>query len=230
MPNYSKTIIYKLINYDHPDLVYVGSTTDFTKRKAQHKRFTNSDNQRKVYQNIRENGGWQCWHMIKICDFPCSTAIDARQEEDRQMMELKANLNTIRAYVSSDEKKELKKEYDIEYNKINKEKKNEQCRKYRELHKDHLSIKSKEYYDVNKEKIKEYKQQYQITNKERLNDISKQYYESNKEQLNIKRSEKIKCECGCFVSRRNMSEHKKSLKHQNLSVQSTTIESVSPLD
>ena len=33
MPDYAKTVIYKLINYDYPDLVYVGSTTKFTKRK-----------------------------------------------------------------------------------------------------------------------------------------------------------------------------------------------------
>ena len=37
MPNYDKTVIYKLINYDYPDLVYVGSTTNFTKRKQHHK-------------------------------------------------------------------------------------------------------------------------------------------------------------------------------------------------
>ena len=37
MPDYAKTIIYKLINYDCPDLVYVGSTTNFTKRKQHHK-------------------------------------------------------------------------------------------------------------------------------------------------------------------------------------------------
>jgi predicted GIY-YIG superfamily endonuclease len=37
MPDYAKTIIYKLINYDYPELVYVGSTTNFTKRKQKHK-------------------------------------------------------------------------------------------------------------------------------------------------------------------------------------------------
>ena len=37
MPDYTKTTIYKLINYDYPELVYVGSTTNFTKRKQCHK-------------------------------------------------------------------------------------------------------------------------------------------------------------------------------------------------
>jgi hypothetical protein len=37
MPDYAKTIIYKLVNYDYPELVYVGSTTKFTNRKRHHK-------------------------------------------------------------------------------------------------------------------------------------------------------------------------------------------------
>ena len=57
MPDYAKTIIYKLINYDVPELVYVGSTTNFTRRKQQHKLETNNKNQRKLYVSIRDNGG-----------------------------------------------------------------------------------------------------------------------------------------------------------------------------
>ena len=37
MPNYQNTIIYKLINYDCPEHVYVGSTTNWVKRKQHHK-------------------------------------------------------------------------------------------------------------------------------------------------------------------------------------------------
>ena len=50
MPDYSKTIIYKLINYDYPELVYVGSTTNFTKRKQQHKCgcSNNTNNKKKI--------------------------------------------------------------------------------------------------------------------------------------------------------------------------------------
>ena len=68
MPDYSKTIIYKLINYDYPELVYVGSTTNFTKRKQQHKsRCLNSNEKNynlKVYVSIREYGVWENWNMI----------------------------------------------------------------------------------------------------------------------------------------------------------------------
>jgi len=70
MTDYSKTIIYKLINYDYPELVYVGSTTNFIKRKQNHKKNSclNSNIKQtnlKLYQVIRNNGGWENWNMIK---------------------------------------------------------------------------------------------------------------------------------------------------------------------
>ena len=69
MPDYTKTIIYKLINYDYPELVYVGTTTNFTKRKQKHKESCLNEKSKKhnlkVYTNIRENDGWKNWSMIK---------------------------------------------------------------------------------------------------------------------------------------------------------------------
>lgn len=38
MPDYSKTIIYKIQHEDDESLVYVGSTTNFTRRKCEHKK------------------------------------------------------------------------------------------------------------------------------------------------------------------------------------------------
>ena len=99
--DYSKTIIYKLVNYDCPDLVYVGSTTNFTKRKQHHKDAVYNTNSRKynykIYTTIRENGNWESWIMIKICNYPCNDNHEAKLEEDRHKMELKANLNMRKA-------------------------------------------------------------------------------------------------------------------------------------
>ena len=145
MPDYTKTIIYKLINYDCPDLVYVGSTTNFTKRKHNHKR-ASEVNSSKVYETIRNNGGWESWAMIKICDYPCLSSIEARQEEDRHMIELKANLNIKRA-------ERTQKQYNID----NKEE-------------------IKQYKKDNKNKIAEYLKQYRTNNKEKLNEQRRQYY------------------------------------------------------
>jgi len=105
MPNYANTIIYKLINYDCPDLLYVGSTTNFIKRKQQHKQTCKTGNT-KLYKSIREHGDWDSWVMVKISDYPCTSIAEARMEEDRVMIELKANLNMVRAYTTKQQTKE----------------------------------------------------------------------------------------------------------------------------
>ena len=45
---------------------------------------------------ICNNGGWMNWIMIKICDYPCNDKRQAELEEDKYMMELKANMNSHR--------------------------------------------------------------------------------------------------------------------------------------
>ena len=110
MPNYAKTMMYKLINYDCPELLYIGSTTNFIKRKQRHKGESKKSNV-KVYRTIRENGGWESWSMIKISDFPCTSNIEARMEEDRLMCEMKSNLNSIKAYRSPEQKIEQNKQH-----------------------------------------------------------------------------------------------------------------------
>ena len=42
---------------------------------------------------MRQNGGWSCFRMIQIKKFPCDNKREAEAEEDRIMMELKANMN-----------------------------------------------------------------------------------------------------------------------------------------
>ena len=57
--DYSKTVIYKMQHVDNPELLYVGSTTDFTRRKAGHKSVCNNANDKlyniKLYSMIRDN-------------------------------------------------------------------------------------------------------------------------------------------------------------------------------
>jgi hypothetical protein len=58
--------------------------------------------------------------MIKICDYPCNDKREAEFEEDKHMMELKANMNTYRASRTKEQfyvdNKDKIKEY-YEYNK-----------------------------------------------------------------------------------------------------------------
>jgi hypothetical protein len=154
--DYSKTQIYKIINYDCPELVYVGSTTNFTKRKQQHKTAvfnTNSPKYNiKLYVSIRDNSGWDNWKMIVICDYPCNNKRKAELEEDRHMMELKANMNMKRASRTMKQYYEDNKDKKKQYKEINKDKIKEQMKQYREDNKDKI----KEYRENNKDKKKQW--------------------------------------------------------------------------
>ena len=70
MPDFSKTVIYKKINHDYPNLIYIGSTTNFATRKGVRKSVTHKNMTSKLYENIRCNGEWESWEMIKYVTTP----------------------------------------------------------------------------------------------------------------------------------------------------------------
>ena len=98
--NYQNTIIFKIIwNYlDIKDL-YVGHTTDFTRRRSQHKYCCINSNYNghhyKIYQTIRQNGGWENWSMIEIEKFNCTDANEATSRERYWFEKLQAKLNMV---------------------------------------------------------------------------------------------------------------------------------------
>ena len=141
--DYSRTVIYKLQHIEDESLLYVGSTTDFTRRKSQHKYICNNPNckehNQKKYNMIRENGGWEMFKMIEIQEYPCRNSKEARRREDELMREMKANMNMVKAHCGHDTIHQYKQQY------------------------------NKQYRDDNKETIQQYKQQYYNNNKEKIN-------------------------------------------------------------
>jgi hypothetical protein len=126
--DYSKTIIYKLVKNDDYDNanVYVGSTTDFTRRKRLHKSSCNNDKNKeydvKKYQYIRANGGWNEWGMVLIEKFPCNDGNEARAHEEYWRCHFNSQLNTRRAYIPEEQRKEQRKEIDKKHYENNKNK------------------------------------------------------------------------------------------------------------
>ena len=208
MPDYSKTIIYKIQHEDNEELIYVGSTTDFTKRKYRHKYNCINPNyqNRKLYKMINDNGDWEAFKMIQIKEFPCNNKREAEAEEDKVMLELKANMNDRRASRSHKG-----------YYENNKEQITQKKKDYRDKNKEQLSQKRKDYCDKNKDKIIDYHKEYRDKNKEKIVENKKQYYELNKEKI----LEKVTCECGCVVVKKCLLRHKKSTKHIKLLNEST---------
>jgi predicted GIY-YIG superfamily endonuclease len=129
--NYKKTVIYKIVSKDlNSNFIYIGSTTDFTKRKNAHKTCCineqNTNYNFKVYKTIRENGDWIGFQMIKIENYPCNDKTECLARERYWYERYNANLNY---QVPNRSKKEYYKDKKVEllekqniYNKLNKEK------------------------------------------------------------------------------------------------------------
>ena len=163
--DYDNTIIYKIQHIDDDTLLYVGHTTDFTKRKSAHKACLNNTNNKafnyKVYRMIRNNGGWDMFRMIAVKTFACSNKREAEAEEDRVMRELKVTMNNNRALLTEQDKKDDKKSYREEHaSEIR-----EYRKKYDEEHAIEISEYSKKYKEEHSERVKAQAKKYRDTKK-----------------------------------------------------------------
>ena len=169
--------MYKIVCKDEElNYIYVGHTTVFIKRKCQHKKMSLTSTI-KLYQTIRDNGGWDNFKMLQIESFPCNNNREAEAREDLLMIELKANMNDRRSFRNAKQ-----------YRHDNKERICEKKKQHYEANKEQILAQQKQYKEANKEQIKQYyqankeqKKQYYEANKEQ----KKQYYEANKERINI---------------------------------------------
>jgi hypothetical protein len=159
--DYQNTIIYKIEHIVKEDLIYVGHTTNWDRRKYSHKqrclKENNSKHNLKLYQMMRGNGGWEMFRMIEIEKYPCNDRREAEKRECEVMKELRANMNMILSYVSEEENKRRKTEYNKYYFQTHKdiiqEVRKDYHKEYRELNKEKIQINKKEYIEKNKEVI-----------------------------------------------------------------------------
>ena len=95
MPNYAKNLIYKISHIDSSiNHIYIGSTCNFQLRYNIHKSSCNKLNS-KLYNTIREYGGWSNYKMEVIEYFSCQNKKEATLKEQYYFETLKANLNSI---------------------------------------------------------------------------------------------------------------------------------------
>jgi hypothetical protein len=189
---------------------YVGHTTNFIERKACHKQRCNNTDY-KLYQIIRDNGGFDNWKMIEI---ECRLVKDKREAEriEQEWVEkFEADMNSRRAYGNKD-----MTEYDRQYAKENADKISKYQKEYHLENADKLKEKRQQYRLENADKIKEKKQQEYLDNKQLHNEKSNQYWLNNKEYVKNQKKEEIKCECGCITNRGHIQRHQKTKKHIKL--------------
>lgn len=127
---YENTVIYKLKHNEdfNNEYIYIGSTTNFIKRKYDHKyRCNNSrtnEHNHKKYKYIRNNGGWDMWNMILIEKYPCADKREAERREREWIDFYKSKLNTNLPFLTNNyvDLKEYQKEYQKNYREVNKKK------------------------------------------------------------------------------------------------------------
>jgi hypothetical protein len=220
--DYERTVIYKIQHLEKDELLYVGSTTEFTKRKCKHKSDCINPKAKlynaKLYKMIRENGGWEMFNMVIIQDFPCKNKREAECEEDKVIREMKASMNAKRAFLNAEEKKELKNKSTKQWYEANKDDQVIKQKKWYQENKSVVSEKGKIYRELNKEKIRARKKADYEARKEKILEKEKEYYGANKEKIKQKRMEKITCECGCVITKYSLYNHKKSQKHLEIMI------------
>ena len=143
MPDYSNTIIYKIHCDDVPE-IYVGSTTNFNRRRTCHKCICNNENSKaynlKVYKFIRDYGGWENWSMsiIDVCNL----------ETKEQKLTLEREwIDKLGATLNSEVPGRTDKERTKEYRETNKVKLAEYKKEYRSANKESIAEKMNEKFD-----------------------------------------------------------------------------------
>jgi hypothetical protein len=100
MNKYNNFVIYKIYQPEIPDIIYIGSTTNFSQRKSNHKKNCHNKVSKKyktpLYQYIRGCGGVEKFQFEIIEKYPCKTKEEGLQKEKELIEFYKAKLNSIK--------------------------------------------------------------------------------------------------------------------------------------
>lgn len=215
--DYSKICIYKLVHKEdvNNENIYIGSTTNFRKRKNSHKSIINKESNKNYnqlkYIYMRENGGWDMWDMIEIEKYPCNDKREAETQERYWIDFYKSKLNSsiptrtihewylenkkthsINCKIYNENNKELLTKKKKQYYENNKELISKQNKEYALNHVEEIKIYQKKYRDENSNKLKDYNKKYNQENYDNILEKSKQHYKNNREQILNQTKEYVK--------------------------------------
>ena len=148
--------VYRLLSLDkNIKEFYIGSTADLKQRTRQHKSDCNNSNSinhnSKVYEFIRNNGGWNNWKIDIELLTTGMEKINRLELEQNYLDCLHPELNSQNAL--GFDKKEYMKEYSKEYREDNKESIKEYNKDYNEKNRATILERKKQYRENNKDKI-----------------------------------------------------------------------------
>ena len=200
--NYSRTVIYKLYSTD-PDIVegYIGHSADFDKRKTNHKSDCSNPSElntkynHKVYEFIRENGGFDTWRFEILEEANLTTKKEAETLERYYIETLEPELNDALPAQTPEERKEYMRVYRKIWNRKNPGYKKNWDKNNPGYMKEY-NKKLGEDPEYRKERA-EYKKKYRAANPEKRAELLK----------------KVVCECGAVVCNTGLPRHLTSNIH-----------------
>lgn len=168
--------IYRLICDDGH--YYIGSTINTLEYRLKGHKYMHESTQ-KVYKYINSIG-WEYVKIELIENYPCANREELLIKEDFYICMVyddPLNLNTQRAFMSVDEKKE----YNRKYYEFNKEVITINNKIYYENNKDAIMEYHKEYNEINKDKVDQYHTDYRLINAEKRGEYTKKYIKEHPE-------------------------------------------------
>ena len=176
------------------NISYVGSTLNYKARIRTHKNdFINSN--RKLYKEMRQNGGLDNFQSSILCVIPRWTnASEYREVEKSFIKELKPTCN--------------------------KNIPNRTCKSWQKSHPERQRIYNERYKMKYPEKVKQCIKRWSEKNRVISNEKAKVFYKKNRTLICAKMNKKIGCICGCVsnYSHIRYGTHRHNKKHNTLSV------------
>ena len=219
--NYNNGKIYKIYRYGI-DEIYIGSTCiSLSQRLAKHRQDYNEflsgkRNYTSSYELVKHN---DC-KIELIEEYSCENMEQLRKKEGYYIRNIENCINrriagrTKREYY--EENLDKFKENGKKYREENADKIKEKEKKYREENADRIKEKEKKYREENADRIKENSKKYYKENADRVKEKKRKYREENSDYFKEKNRIKINCEiCNCIITKCNIRQHERTLKHQN---------------
>jgi hypothetical protein len=177
--------VYKIWWEDEPEDFYVGSSkkTYLSARMNQHRSNCRKGGTSKLFIKMREKGinTFQYvmlgWSMVSSFD-------EQRMVEQSYISRLNPTLNSRKAHITEEERKESHKVLHSNYYQANCEVIKEKRRDYNITHKEEQFEYNKVYRKEHKEEAAEYRHQYYAENQESLKARAIEYHQEHKEERN----------------------------------------------
>lgn len=137
--------IYKIVNILDSDKFYIGGTSLSLSRRLSFHKSRSKERDSFFYEEVKRLG-WNNFRIELIEDYPCDSKEDLRKEEDRFIKELNPYYNTLRAFLTEEERKENKAQIMTQYRKDHKEEISQIEAQYHKDHKEQISQRKSQYY------------------------------------------------------------------------------------